>query len=152
MINNELKTLIIEFLDNKNIDFKILDNSFTLYLNNYLKGYWQGSTSKINWSKVCGNSILIDFKDNIDHDIVQKSLINANFKVLKSNYLVLYFSGNEAVFRIHKTFFTNYLYDFMDEFAFLDSILLFDYEQAISKTSEINFVEVRILDYIAGNN
>ena len=40
----------------------------------------------------------------------------------------------------------------MDEFAFLDSILLFDYEQAISKTSEINFVEVRILDYIAGNN
>jgi hypothetical protein len=152
MINNELKTLIIEFLDNKNIDFKILDNSFTLYLNNYLKGYWQGSTSKINWSKVCGNSLLIDFKDNIDHDIVQKSLINANFKVLKSNYLVLYFSGNEAVFRIHKTFFTNYLYDFMDEFAFLDSILLFDYEQAISKTSEINFVEVRILDYIAGNN
>ena len=107
MINNELKTLIIEFLDNKNIDFKILDNSFTLYLNNYLKGYWQGSTSKINWSKVCGNSLLIDFKDNIDHDIVQKSLINANFKVLKSNYLVLYFSGNEAVFRIHKTFFTN---------------------------------------------
>ena len=152
MINNELKTLIIEFLDNKNIDFKILDNSFTLYLNNYLKGYWQGSTSKINWSKVCGNSLLIDFKDNIDHDIVQKSLINANFKVLKSNYLVLYFSGNEAVFRIHKTFFTNYLYDFMDEFAFLDSILLFDYEQAISKTSEINFVEVRILDYIAGNH
>ena len=152
MINNELKTLIIEFLDNKNIDFKILDNSFTFYLNNYLKDYWQGSTSKINWSKVCGSSLLIDFEDNIDHDIVQKSLINANFKVLKSNYLILYFSGNEAVFRIHKIFFTNYLYDFMDEFAFLDSILLFDYEQAVSKTSEINFVEVRILDYIAGNN
>ena len=36
MINNELKTLIIESLDNKNIDYKILDNSFNLYLNNYL--------------------------------------------------------------------------------------------------------------------
>lgn len=152
MINNELETLIIEFLENKQIDFKILDNYFTLYLNKYLKDYWQGSTSKINWNKVSENSILIDFKDNIDHDIVQKSLINANFKILRSNYLILYFSGSEAVFRIHKIFFTNYLYDFMDEFAFLESILLFDYEQTISKTSEINFVEVRILDYIAGNN
>ncbi|MDO7217087.1 hypothetical protein Q5M47_16970, partial [Acinetobacter nosocomialis] len=60
----------------------------------------------------------------------------------------LYFSGFEAVIKINTNKFFLNLFNFMDEFCFLDFIYFLSID---SSKKDIKLVELRIFEYICGN-
>lgn len=143
------ENLMMDFFAKRQIDHFLLEKGITFNINQFLNPYWEGTTSKINWDKYEKTEIY--FLDVIDHHILQNTLFNSKLKILQSCDLILYYSGAECTIRTNSVFLTKYLYEFMDEFCFLESVIVFDYPQISQKRNQIDMLEIRILDYICGN-
>ena len=140
---------ISDFLDSFSISNTELDIQTTKQINRYLNDYWQGTSSKIDWDKINSKSIKIYFSELITKSVINHTTKNYKFKCLDSEKLVLYYSGFEPCFLIDHNMYNNFLYEFMDRFCFLDGFILLSYDDMI-KDEALNFIEVRIFDYICG--
>ena len=122
-----LSQQILEFLQCISRSTEKLDIKLTKQINTHLNPYWQGTTSKINWQTISGNSKKVIFPEAITKLSVNELIKSYAFKALTSDKLVLYYSGYDVCFVIDSHIYHDFLYEIMDRFSFLDSLLLFSY-------------------------
>lgn len=150
-MDKTLQASIIEFLTDYGIYFEILDISRTQKINAYLQNFWQGSTDKINWKKIDNPYLIQTFDTEISKHDMNELLIHSTFKILKYDHLVWYYSGVNPPILVDSKLLKSHLYELMETFIFLNTILFFDSLQLKEKNSQIDFMEVRIFDYLAGH-
>ncbi len=130
------------------IDFSKMPLHLTHEINEFMTPLWKGTTGKMNWEITNTDFLKLSFPNEIDNSVINEIVSNLKFKLLNEESVYLYFSGSEPVIKINiNKFFLN-LFNFMDEFCFLDFIyfLIID-----SSKKDIKLVELRIFEYICGN-
>lgn len=130
------------------IDFSIMSLDLTDEINEFMSPLWQGTTGKMNWEITNTEFLKLIFPNEIDNTVINKIVSNLKFKLLNEESVYLYFSGSEPAIKINiNKFFLN-LFNFMDEFCFLDFIYFLSID---SSKKDIKLVELRIFEYICGN-
>lgn len=138
---------IEEFCRKCEIDFSIMPLHLTDEINKFMSPLWQGITGKINWEITNTDFLKLNFPNEIDNSVINKIVSNLKFKLLNEESVYLYFSGSEPVININTNEFFLNLFNFMDEFCFLDFIYFLSIG---SSKKDINLVELRIFEYICG--
>ena len=130
------------------IDFSIMSLDLTDEINEFMSPLWKGTTGKMNWEITNTDFLKLSFPNEIDNSVINEIVSNLKFKLLNEESVYLYFSGSEPVIKINiNKFFLN-LFNFMDEFCFLDFIYFLSID---SSKKDIKLVELRIFEYICGN-
>ncbi|HHQ1839372.1 hypothetical protein OHW25_02830 [Acinetobacter baumannii] len=132
------------------IDFSTMPLYLTDEINEFMKPLWQGTTGKMNWEITNTDFLKSSFPNEITNTVINKIVSNLKFKLLNEESVYLYFSGSEPVIKINTNEFFLNLFNFMDEFCFLDFIYFLDLEGYQKKKKYMNIIELRIFDYICG--
>jgi len=132
------------------IDFSIMSLDLTDEINEFMSPLWQGTIGKMNWEITNTEFLKLSFPNEIDNTVINKIVSNLKFKLLNEESVYLYFSGSEPVIKINTNEFFLNLFNFMDEFCFLDFIYFLDREGYQKKEKYMNIIELRIFDYICG--
>ncbi|MDC4635245.1 hypothetical protein OHV71_18935, partial [Acinetobacter baumannii] len=119
-------------------------------INEFMSPLWQGTTGKMNWEIINTDFLKLSFPNEIDNTVINKIVSNLKFKLLSEESVYLYFFGSEPVIKINTNEFFLNLFNFMDEFCFLDFIYFLDLEGYQKKKKYMNIIELRIFDYICG--
>ncbi|QNX11058.1 hypothetical protein IC789_07035 [Acinetobacter seifertii] len=130
------------------IDFSIMSLDLTDEINEFMSPLWQGTTGKMNWEITNTDFSKLSFPNEIYNTVINKIVSNLKFKLLNEENVYLYFSGSEPVIKINTNEFFLNLFNFMDEFCFLDFIYFLSID---SSKKDIKLVELRIFEYICGN-
>lgn len=130
------------------IDFSIMSLDLTDEINEFMSPLWQGTTGKMNWEITNTDFLKLSFPNEIDNSVINEIVSNLKFKLLNEESVYLYFSGSEPVIEINTNKFFLNLFNFMDEFCFLDFIYFLSID---SSKKDIKLVELRIFEYICGN-
>lgn len=138
---------IEEFCRKYEIDFSTIPLHLTDEINEFMSSLWQGTTGKMNWEITNTDFLKLNFPNEIDNTVINKIVSNLKFKLLNEESVYLYFSGSEPVIKINTNEFFLNLFNFMDEFCFLDFIYFLSID---STKKDINLVELRIFEYICG--
>ncbi len=141
---------IEEFCRKYEIDFSTMPLYLTDEINEFMKPLWQGTTGKMNWEITNTDFLKSSFPNEITNTVINKIVSNLKFKLLNEESVYLYFSGSEPVIKINTNEFFLNLFNFMDEFCFLDFIYFLDLEGYQKKKKYMNIIELRIFDYICG--
>ncbi|WP_288421451.1 hypothetical protein [uncultured Acinetobacter sp.] len=141
---------IEEFCRKYEIDFSTMPLHLTDEINEFMSPLWQGTTGKMNWEITNTDFLKLSFPNEIDNTVINKIVSNLKFKLLNEESVYLYFSGSEPVIKINTNEFFLNLFNFMDEFCFLDFIYFLDWEGYQKKEKYMNIIELRIFDYICG--
>lgn len=141
---------IEEFCRKYEIDFSTIPLHLTDEINEFMSSLWQGTTGKMNWEITNTDFLKLNFPNEIDNTVINKIVSNLKFKLLNEESVYLYFSGSEPVIKINTNEFFLNLFNFMDEFCFLDFIYFLDWEGYQKKEKYMNIIELRIFDYICG--
>ncbi|WP_407503496.1 hypothetical protein [Acinetobacter baumannii] len=139
---------IEEFCRKYEIDFSTIPLHLTDEINEFMSPLWQGTTGKMNWEITNTDFLKLSFPNEIDNTVINKIVSNLKFKLLSEESVYLYFSGSEPVIKINTNEFFLNLFNFMDEFCFLDFIYFLSID---SSKKDIKLVELRIFEYICGN-
>ena len=123
------------------IDFSKMPLHLTDEINEFMSPLWQGTTGKMNWEITNTDFLKLSFPNEIDNTVINKIVSNLKFKLLNEESVYLYFSGSEPVIKINTNEFFLNLFNFMDEFCFLDFIYFLSID---STKKDINLVELRI--------
>ncbi|MDC4592442.1 hypothetical protein NQ794_17730, partial [Acinetobacter baumannii] len=110
------------------IDFSKMPLHLTDEINEFMSPLWQGTTGKMNWEITNTDFLKLSFPNEIDNTVINKIVSNLKFKLLSEESVYLYFSGSEPVIKINTNEFFLNLFNFMDEFCFLDFIYFLDLE------------------------
>jgi len=129
------------------IDFSTMPLHLTDEINEFMSPLWQGTTGEMNWEITNTDFLKLSFPNEIDNSVINKIVSNLKFKLLNEESVYLYFSGSEPVIKINTNEFFLNLFNFMDEFCFLDFIYFLSIG---SSKKDINLVELRIFEYICG--
>ncbi|MFV5462249.1 hypothetical protein VXP03_16950 [Acinetobacter baumannii] len=132
------------------IDFSTMPLYLTDEINEFMKPLWQGTTGEMNWEIANTDFLKSSFPNEINNTVINKIVSNLKFKLLNEESVYLYFSGSEPVIKINTNEFFLNLFNFMDEFCFLDFIYFLDLEGYQKKKKYMNIIELRIFDYICG--
>lgn len=138
---------IEDFCTTYEIDFSTMPLHLTDEINEFMSPLWQGTTGKMNWEITNTDFLKLSFPNEIDNSVINKIVSNLKFKLLNEESVYLYFSGSEPVIKINTNEFFLNLFNFMDEFCFLDFIYFLSID---SSKKDINLVELRIFEYICG--
>jgi len=138
---------IEDFCTTYEIDFSTMPLHLTDEINEFMSPLWQGTTGKMNWEITNIDFLKLSFPNEIDNSVINKIVSNLKFKLLNEESVYLYFSGSEPVIKINTNEFILNLFNFMDEFCFLDFIYFLSID---SSKKDINLVELRIFEYICG--
>ncbi len=138
------------FVEKYEIDFSTMPLYLTDEINEFMKPLWQGTTGKMNWEIANTDFLKSSFPNEINNTVINKIVSNLKFKLLNEESVYLYFSGSEPVIKINTNEFFLNLFNFMDEFCFLDFIYFLDLEGYQKKKKYMNIIELRIFDYICG--
>lgn len=138
---------IEDFCTTYEIDFSTMPLHLTDEINEFMSPLWQGTTGKMNWEITNTDFLKLSFPNEIDNSVINKIVSNLKFKLLNEESVYLYFSGSEPVIKINTNEFFLNLFNFMDEFCFLDFIYFLSIG---SSKKDINLVELRIFEYICG--
>lgn len=138
---------IEDFCTTYEIDFSTMPLHLTDEINEFVSPLWQGTTGKMNWEITNTDFLKLSFPNEIDNSVINKIVSNLKFKLLNEESVYLYFSGSEPVIKINTNEFFLNLFNFMDEFCFLDFIYFLSID---SSKKDINLVELRIFEYICG--
>jgi len=130
------------------IDFSKMPLHLTDEINEFMSPLWKGTTGKMNWEITNTDFLKLSFPNEIDNTVINKIVSNLKFKLLNEESVYLYFSGSEPVIKINTNEFFLNLFNFMDEFCFLDFIYFLSID---SSKKDIKLVELRIFEYICGN-
>ncbi|EHU1490166.1 TPA: hypothetical protein ACNIN5_001984 [Acinetobacter baumannii] len=130
------------------IDFSKMPLHLTDEINEFMSPLWKGTTGKMNWEITNTDFLKLSFPNEINNTVINKIVSNLKFKLLNEESVYLYFSGSEPVIKINTNEFFLNLFNFMDEFCFLDFIYFLSID---SSKKDIKLVELRILEYICGN-
>ncbi|WP_396231943.1 hypothetical protein [Acinetobacter baumannii] len=141
---------IEEFCRKYEIDFSTIPLHLTDEINECMSTLWQGTTGEMNWGITNTEFLKLSFPNEIDNTVINKIVSNLKFKLLNEESVYLYFSGSEPVIKINTNEFFLNLFNFMDEFCFLDFIYFLDWEGYQKKEKYMNIIELRIFDYICG--
>ncbi|EPT8468633.1 hypothetical protein ACVS4H_003449 [Acinetobacter baumannii] len=141
---------IEDFCTTYEIDFSTIPLHLTDEINEFMSPLWQGTTGKMNWEITNTDFLKLIFPNEIDNTVINKIVSNLKFKLLNEESVYLYFSGSEPVIKINTNEFFLNLFNFMDEFCFLDFIYFLDWEGYQKKKKYMNIIELRIFDYICG--
>ncbi|EOH6035396.1 hypothetical protein [Acinetobacter baumannii] len=141
---------IEDFCTTYEIDFSTIPLHLTDEINEFMSPLWQGTTGKMNWEITNTDFLKLSFPNEIDNTVINKIVSNLKFKLLSEESVYLYFSGSEPVIKINTNEFFLNLFNFMDEFCFLDFIYFLDLEGYQKKKKYMNIIELRIFDYICG--
>ncbi|MFP0272393.1 hypothetical protein [Acinetobacter baumannii] len=141
---------IEDFCTTYEIDFSTIPLHLTDEINEFMSPLWQGTTGKMNWDITNTDFLKLSFPNEIDSTVINKIVSNLKFKLLSEESVYLYFSGSEPVIKINTNEFFLNLFNFMDEFCFLDFIYFLDLEGYQKKKKYMNIIELRIFDYICG--
>ncbi|MDC4368269.1 hypothetical protein Q5X75_16750 [Acinetobacter baumannii] len=141
---------IEDFCTTYEIDFSTIPLHLTDEINEFMSPLWQGTTGKMNWEIINTDFLKLSFPNEIDNTVINKIVSNLKFKLLSEESVYLYFSGSEPVIKINTNEFFLNLFNFMDEFCFLDFIYFLDLEGYQKKKKYMNIIELRIFDYICG--
>ncbi|SSO98938.1 Uncharacterised protein [Acinetobacter baumannii] len=117
-------------------------------INEFMSPLWKGTTGKMNWEITNIDFLKLSFPNEINNTVINKIVSNLKFKLLNEESVYLYFSGSEPVIKINTNEFFLNLFNFMDEFCFLDFIYFLSID---SSKKDIKLVELRIFEYICGN-
>ncbi|MDX7879779.1 hypothetical protein [Acinetobacter nosocomialis] len=139
---------IEEFCGKYKIDFSIMSLHLTDKINEFMSTLWQGTTGEMNWEIANTEFLKLSFPNEIDKSVINKIVSNLKFKLLSEESIYLYFSGTEPVIKINTNEFFLNLFNFMDEFCFLDFIYFLSID---SSKKDKNLVELRIFEYVCGN-
>ncbi|MDC4797651.1 hypothetical protein NQ843_17540 [Acinetobacter baumannii] len=132
------------------IDFSKMPLHLTDEINEFMSPLWKGTTGKMNWEITNTDFLKLSFPNEINNTVINKIVSNLKFKLLNEESVYLYFSGSEPVIKINTNEFFLNLFNFMDEFCFLDFIYFLDLEGYQKKKKYMNIIELRIFDYICG--
>ncbi len=132
------------------IDFSKMPLHLTDEINEFMSPLWKGTTGKMNWEITNTDFLKLSFPNEINNTVINKIVSNLKFKLLNEESVYLYFSGSEPVIKINTNEFFLNLFNFMDEFCFLDFIYFLDWEGYQKKKKYMNIIELRIFDYICG--
>lgn len=138
---------IEDFCTTYEIDFSTMPLHLTDEVNKFMSPLWQGTTGKMNWEITNTDFLKLNFPNEIDNSVINKIVSNLKFKLLNEESVYLYFSGSEPVIKINTNKFFLNLFNFMDEFCFLDFIYFLSID---SSKKDINLVELRVFEYICG--
>lgn len=138
---------VADFCRKYEIDFSTMPLHLTDEINEFMSPLWQGTTGKMNWEITNTDFLKLSFPNEIDNTVINKIVSNLKFKLLNEESVYLYFSGSEPVIKINTNEFFLNLFNFMDEFCFLDFIYFLSID---STKKDINLVELRIFEYICG--
>lgn len=138
---------VADFCRKYEIDFSTMPLHLTDEINEFMSPLWQGTTGKMNWEITNTDFLKLNFPNEIDNTVINKIVSNLKFKLLNEESVYLYFSGSEPVIKINTNEFFLNLFNFMDEFCFLDFIYFLSID---STKKDINLVELRIFEYICG--
>ncbi|EKK05470.1 hypothetical protein ACINNAV72_1329 [Acinetobacter baumannii Naval-72] len=141
---------IEDFCTTYEIGFSTIPLHLTDEINEFMSPLWQGTTGKMNWEITNTDFLKLSFPNEIDNNVINKIVSNLKFKLLSEESVHLYFSGSEPVIKINTNEFFLNLFNFMDEFCFLDFIYFLDWEGYQKKKKYMNIIELRIFDYICG--
>ncbi|HGY4641167.1 TPA: hypothetical protein ACNV0F_003929 [Acinetobacter baumannii] len=141
---------IEEFCRKYEIDYSTIPLHLTDEINECMNTLWQGTTGEMNWGITNIEFLKLSFPNEIDNTVINKIVSNLKFKLLNEESVYLYFSGSEPVIKINTNEFFLNLFNFMDEFCFLDFIYFLDLEGYQKKKKYMNIIELRIFDYICG--
>ncbi|EKB36275.1 hypothetical protein OHV63_16535 [Acinetobacter baumannii] len=130
------------------IDFSKMPLHLTDEINEFMSPLWKGTTGKMNWETTNTDFLKLSFPNEINNTVTNKIVSNLKFKLLNEESIYLYFSGSEPVIKINTNEFFLNLFNFMDEFCFLDFIYFLSID---SSKKDIKLVELRIFEYICGN-
>ncbi|MDC4659899.1 hypothetical protein NRA66_12450 [Acinetobacter baumannii] len=130
------------------IDFSKMPLYLTDEINEFMSPLWKGTTGKMNWEITNTDFLKLSFPNEINNTVINKIVSNLKFKLLNEESVYLYFSGSEPVIKINTNEFFLNLFNFMDEFCFLDFIYFLSID---SSKKDIKLVELRIFEYICGN-
>ncbi|MFL1541050.1 hypothetical protein ACJOYG_15245 [Acinetobacter baumannii] len=130
------------------IDFSKMPLHLTDEINEFMSPLWKGTTGKMNWEIANTDFLKLSFPNEINNTVINKIVSNLKFKLLNEESVYLYFSGSEPVIKINTNEFFLNLFNFMDEFCFLDFIYFLSID---SSKKDIKLVELRIFEYICGN-
>lgn len=130
------------------IDFSKMPLHLTDEINEFMSPLWKGTTGKMNWEITNTDFLKLSFPNEINNTVINKIVSSLKFKLLNEESVYLYFSGSEPVIKINTNEFFLNLFNFMDEFCFLDFIYFLSID---SSKKDIKLVELRILEYICGN-
>lgn len=130
------------------IDFSKMPLHLTDEINEFVSPLWKGTTGKMNWEITNTDFLKLSFPNEINNTVINKIVSNLKFKLLNEGSVYLYFSGSEPVIKINTNEFFLNLFNFMDEFCFLDFIYFLSID---SSKKDIKLVELRIFEYICGN-
>lgn len=117
-------------------------------INEFMSPLWQGTIGKMNWEITNTEFLKLSFPNQIDNTVINKIVSNLKFKLLNEESVYLYFSGSGPVIKINTNKFFLNLFNFMNEFCFLDFIYFLSID---SSKKDIKLVELRIFEYICGN-
>ncbi|MFL1413922.1 hypothetical protein ACJOY7_14575 [Acinetobacter baumannii] len=130
------------------IDFSKMPLHLTDEINEFMSPLWKGTIGKMNWEITNTDFLKLSFPNEINNTVINKIVSNLKFKLLNEESVYLYFSGSEPVIKINTNEFFLNLFNFMDEFCFLDFIYFLSID---SSKKDIKLVELRIFEYICGN-
>ncbi|HFP7025499.1 TPA: hypothetical protein ACHKB2_003773 [Acinetobacter baumannii] len=130
------------------IDFSKMPLHLTDEINEFMSPLWKGTTGKMNWEITNTDFLKLSFPNEINNTVINKIVSNLKFKLLNEESVYLYFSGSEPVIKMNTNEFFLNLFNFMDEFCFLDFIYFLSID---SSKKDIKLVELRIFEYICGN-
>ncbi|WP_289344808.1 hypothetical protein [Acinetobacter baumannii] len=130
------------------IDFSKMPLHLTDEINEFMSPLWKGTIGKMNWEITSTDFLKLSFPNEINNTVINKIFSNLKFKLLNEESVYLYFSGSEPVIKINTNEFFLNLFNFMDEFCFLDFIYFLSID---SSKKDIKLVELRIFEYICGN-
>ncbi|MCB5211824.1 hypothetical protein ACSR4G_18525 [Acinetobacter baumannii] len=91
-------------------------------INEFMSPLWKGTTGKMNWEITNTDFLKLSFPNEINNTVINKIVSNLKFKLLNEESVYLYFSGSEPVIKTNTNEFFLNLFNFMDEFSFLDFI------------------------------
>ncbi|MBJ9483001.1 hypothetical protein [Acinetobacter baumannii] len=130
------------------IDFSKMPLHLTDEINEFMSPLWKGTTGKMNWEITNTDFLKLSFPNEINNTVINKIVSNLKFKLLNEESVYLYFSGSEPVIKINTNEFFLNLFNFINEFCFLDFIYFLSID---SSKKDIKLVELRIFEYICGN-
>lgn len=133
-----------------NIAYQTLEIKTTETLNQYLDGYWKGSTSYLDWSNFRDKIEIFKLPCKIEPSIFDVQYLKENFLIFLENKLVIYYSGVEECFVIKTDDLLKNLYNFMDFFCYLDGLFVFSYREILEKEINKFCIEVRFFESISG--
>ncbi|WP_407535962.1 hypothetical protein [Acinetobacter baumannii] len=139
---------IEDFCTTYEIDFSTIPLHLTDEINEFMSPLWQGTTGKMNWEITNTDFLKLSFPNEINNTVINKIVSNLKFKLLNEESVYLYFSGSEPVIKINTNEFFLNLFNFINEFCFLDFIYFLSID---SSKKDIKLVELRIFEYICGN-